>query len=74
MFMGWCKALYTQKPCKTSTDLVYRIQKFYRYKLTVEKCQKFIDHIKNSKSFKSNSFKINYLSIHFVKGVADHYR
>ena len=39
------KRYIRKRPCKTASDLVYRIQKFFKYKLTVNKCRAYISHI-----------------------------
>jgi len=35
-----------KKVCRTREELIYRIQKFYRFKLTVERCRSYIDHLR----------------------------
>ena len=39
------KRYIRKRPCKTASDLVYRIQKFFRYKLTPVKCMNYINRI-----------------------------
>ena len=40
-----CKRYIRKKVCKTEAELVKRIQKYFKYKLTIQKCQKFITHL-----------------------------
>ena len=40
-----CKRYVRKKVCKTEAELVRRIQKYFKYKLTVQKCQNFISHL-----------------------------
>jgi hypothetical protein len=35
-----------KKPSSTKEELVNRIQKFFRYKLSAEKCTNYINHLK----------------------------
>ena len=35
-----------KKQCHNLAELNYRIQRFFRYKLTVQKCRQYIDRIK----------------------------
>ena len=44
--MGILKKYVAKRPCQTSADLIYRIQKFFKYKLTTELCRNIISHIK----------------------------
>ena len=43
-----CSSISTAFVClsKTKQDLVHRIQKFFQYKLTPEKCQNYINHLR----------------------------
>ena len=40
------KVYSRKKPSRTIEDLVYRIQKFFHYKLTPEKCSQYINRLK----------------------------
>ena len=39
------KRYIRKKPCRTTADLVFRIQKWFHFKLTVQKCRDYINHI-----------------------------
>ncbi len=43
----WAKLKkYTRKKvCRSKQALVYRIQKFFQYKMTPAKCQKYLNHM-----------------------------
>jgi len=43
--MGLMKKYVAKRPCQTSADLIYRIQKFFQYKVTEELCRSLIRHI-----------------------------
>jgi hypothetical protein len=40
------KALYKKNVCRTREELICGIQKFFRYKLTTERCRSYIDHLR----------------------------
>ena len=40
------KRYVRKRPCRTAGDLVYRIQKFFRFKLDVAKCRAYICHLR----------------------------
>jgi len=40
------KRYVRKRPCRTAGDLVYRIQKFFRFKLDVAKCRAYISHLR----------------------------
>jgi transposase len=39
------KRYIRKKLCETEEQLVYRIHKYFKYKLTVKKCRNFINHL-----------------------------
>ena len=40
-----CKRYIRKKLCKTEEELSYRIHKYFKYKLTVKKCQNFVNNL-----------------------------
>ena len=44
--MGLLKKYVAKRSCRTTADLIYRIQKFFAYKLTVDLCRRIIMQIK----------------------------
>lgn len=39
------KKYLRKKLCRTQRELVYRINKFFKYKMSPANCQKYINHI-----------------------------
>ena len=57
-----CKRYLRKKLCETKEELIYRIHKYFKYKLTVKKCQSFINHLIKVNDFFIHTYKLNLIA------------